>query len=296
MKPSVQRKVHTFVYYSGPVALLIVLLVSAFLVATRPPSPVNTYRALSKSASAEYFAKDVFRTWISGKGGGPDFSPSEKKIDGMVSSIDKLRLSGDPVRLTGYTVTDVERNVSSDGRYVQWAYEITASMVIPGGAVSTNRFRVTFLESDGAYQVIALPYMIPNSVVPMKVDSVYAMNIDHNSVLFKRIEGFSKAYLAGKQTRTDISGYVTSDFNSGAVQNTPYTDVKVSDAKAASDKEPAGAGVGETFQVMVTAKVYLTVDSFVTMQLPLTVVQPKDGQWAVQSVDTIVDFGEVHGR
>lgn len=272
---------------SGPVAVVVAVLTLVFVIATKPPAPLNTYKALTQYTRAEYFARNFLLMWLAG---GP---PQEQRFKEMVSVDTKVGLAPDPLTVTDINVTDVSMTPAGPER--EWAFTLVASLVPPGGTASRNFFRLVFVEHDSAYQVITLPRLTTSGITPIRVASIYGQHAALDSVLGKVIANFSQAYLIPSNS-SQMGRYASEKFTDKPVPNSPYTSVKVSDIQVAGDTQPTEVKPGQGLDVLVTVKASISVTTFSMMQLPLHVTQTSNGQWLVDMFTEPVDFGEVTAR
>src|SRR5690606_12003736 len=104
IRRSVQRKLLLASYFTGPIAILLVPLLGFFMVSTRPPTPVETYTALTQYNRAEYFARQYLLIWLAGSDRLSD------QLSEMTSVGErKIELNPDPLKVTDINVVSVKR-------------------------------------------------------------------------------------------------------------------------------------------------------------------------------------------
>lgn len=290
VRPSVQRRALLVSFFTGPLAILLVLLLGAFLIITRPEQPVDTFKALSAYQRAEYFARNFLLVWLAG-------SPRQVDIYKEMTSIDgKLELNPDPMTVTDINIMDVSRTTTDKPDEVEWAYTLAASTIPPGATATRNFYRVTFVEKNGAFQVISLPRLTSKGITPIKVATVYGQHAALDGTLGKMLANFSKAFLVPGGDSGALGRYASEKFTEQPIKTSPYTSVKITAIQVAKDKPVTDAKPGDSFDVLVTVKASISTTTFTTMQLPLKVSMTPNNQWLVDSITEPVDFGAVENR
>lgn len=289
VRADVQRKFLLVSMLSGPIAILVAVLALAYVVLNNPPAPVDVHKALSSYTNASYFARNYTLVWL---GGGT----KQKDAIGSMSSVPaSFNLNPDPMTVTDLNVTDVLWT-PTEGAETEWAFTIAATAVPPGGAASRNFYRVTFVEKDGAFQVITLPRIVNPETTPIRIATTYTSNTSLDGVLGKTLANFAKAYLVPGDSAS-LGRYVSENFKGSPIAGSPYTAVKVTSINVAEGSpDPSTAGPGSTVEVMVTVQASISMTTFTTMQLPLRVTSTANGQWLVDAIMEPVNFGAVEAR
>lgn len=290
VRPSVQRRVILVSFFTGPISIALVILLGTFLILTRPPRPVDTFKALSAYQRAEYFARNFLLIWLSGS------SAQENVYKEMVSVTGKLDLNPDPMTVVNINTTDVDRYQGDVPGEVEWSYTMVASTVPPGAGPSRNFYRVTFVEKDGAFQVISLPCLTSKNIVPIKVESMYTQFTSLDGTLGKTLTNFVKAYLVPGSDSGALGRYVSDKFGDQPIKGAPYTSVRVTALQTSGNRQVTDAVPGDSFDVLVTIRASISTTTFTTMQLPLKVSMTKNRQWLVDSITQPVNFGSVTAR
>lgn len=290
VRPSFQKRALWVALISGPLAIIISALTVLFSIVTRPPSPVDVYRAQTQIVRAEFFARNYLLLWLAGS------DRQESRFKEMTSVDVRLTLNPDPVTVMDINVTDVLRTPA--GSETEWAFTLVATVVPPGGNTSRNSYRVTFVEKDGAFQVIALPRIVFNGVTPIHVDTVYKGSEPLDGVLGKTLANFAKAYLTPSDGEGSLGRYVSPKFIDKPIQGSPYASVRVTDIQtvAASGMQYIEPTPGTTLEILLTVRAMMSTTTFTTMQLPLRVTMTENRQWLVDSITELVDFGTVSVR
>lgn len=289
VRPEVQRKFLLTSMLSGPIALVLALCAVAYVVLTKPPTPVNVHRELSSYTNASYFARNYVLVWLGGS------AKQKDSIAAMSSVPASFTLNPDPMTVTDLNVIDVLWT-PTDGAETEWAFTIAATAIPPGNAASRNFYRVTFVERDGAFQAITLPRIINQGVTPIRIATKYTSNAALDGVLGKTLANFTKSYLVPGDSAS-LGRYVSDKFLGAPISGSPYTAVKLTSINVAEGSpDPATAGPGSSVEVMVTVQASISLTTFTTMQLPLRVTSTANGQWLVDLITEPVDFGDVEAR
>lgn len=287
IRPSVQRRALLFSVFAGPLAMLLSLAALIFVVVTKPPTAESVDSTITSYTKAEYFAKNFLLVWLAG---GPKLN---ERFSEMSSASQKITLNPDPMTVTDINTTDVLKTPA--GPETEWAFTLAATAIPPGGSMSRNFYRVTFVEKDGAFQAITLPRLTAQDSTPIRVDTVYTGGVDLASVLGKNVANFAKAYLVPGGAG-NLGRYVSERFVGGPIANSPYTGVEITNISHSGDVDPTGIEAGGSLEIMVTVKASVSSTTFTTMQLPLRVSATANGQWLVEAITEPVDFGTVAGR
>lgn len=275
---------------SGPVALVIAVLAMAYVVMTKPPTPVDVHRELTAYTNASYFARNYLLVWLGG-------SPKQQdNIASMSSVAGTFKLNPDPQRVTDLNITDVLWTPASESDQTEWAFTLAATATPPGSSATRNFYRVTLVESDGAFQAITLPRLINQGTTPVRVNTVYTANTALDGTLGKTLANFTKAYLIPGDSGS-LGRYVSEKFTESPISGSPYTTVRVTSINVADGSpDPSQAVAGDSVEVMVTVQASISLTTFTTMQLPLRVSLTAGGQWLVDALTEPVNFGAVEPR
>lgn len=287
VRPSVQRKALLFSVFAGPLALLVALATLVFAVVTKPPATGDINKTITAYTRAEFFARNYLLIWLGG-----DTKQGERFAE-LTSTNERIALNPDPMTVQDINVTDVLKTEA--GTETEWAFTLAANAIPPGGSLSRNYYRVTFVELDGAYQAITLPRLTNREVVPIRISSVYSGGADLNGVLGKNVANFAKAYLTPGDAG-NLGRYVSEKFPGEPISNSPYTSVQLTNLAYAGDKTPADAAAGDSIEILATIKASVSTTTYTFMQLPLRVTQTSNGQWLVDGITEPVDFGAVEAR
>lgn len=290
IKPSVQKRFLFISMISGPVALVLTVLFGVYTVLRMPTDIVDVHKELMSYTRAEYFARNYTLAWLAGS------SKQNTTIDSMTSASAKLTLNPDPMTVTDLNMVDVLWTPTADPAITEWAFTVSATIIPPGGTSSRNFFRVTLVEKQGAFQAITLPRITTRDIVPIRVNTVYVVSTDVNGVLGKIVSNFMKAFLIPGDSGS-MGRYVSEAFTAKPISGAPYSSVKVTGINIADGyPNPVDATPGQSVEIMVTVRAFVSTTTYNTMQFPLRVTMTSNGQWLVDSITEPVNFGEVEAR
>jgi hypothetical protein len=287
VRPAVQRRALLFSVFAGPLALLVALATLVVTVVTKPPATGDINAIITSYTRAEYFARNFLLVWLAGT------PKNASQLEAINSATDTISLNPEPMTVTDINVIDVLKTPADPE--TEWAFTLAATTVPPGGTMSRNYYRVTFVENNGSYQAITLPRLTNREVTPIKVETVYGNPVDLRGVLGTNIANFTKAYLVPGDSG-NLGRYASEKFVGGSIANSPYTSVQITGIAVAGDVDPIDAEPGTSLEIMVTVKASISTTTYTFMQLPLRVTQTSNGQWLVDSITEPVDFGEVSER
>lgn len=289
VRPSVQKNFLFWSMISGPIALVLSVLTLAAMLIFRPPSSVDTYRALTEYTRSEHFARNFLLLWLAGN------KTQEARFKEMTSTDVRAALPPDPLTVTDINVTDVSRYTTDNPGEVEWAYTLSASILPPGGTLTRNFFRVVFVEVGGAFQAIALPRITSSGITPIKVGGGYPQQAALDGALGKVMANFAQAYLVSSNS-AQLGRYASEKFTGKPIVNSPYTSVKVTDIQVGGDKDVTTTRAGDSLDIVVTVKGNISDSTYSMMQLPIRVTQTSNGQWLVDRFNEPLDFGEITAR
>lgn len=290
VRPEVQRKFLLMSMLSGPVAIIVAVLALAYVVLNKPPTPTDVHRELTAYTNASYFARNYLLVWLGGS------TRQQDNIMAMTSAAGSFKLNPDPQRVTDLNITDVLWTPAEDSAQTEWAFTIAATTTPPGSNSTRNFYRVTLVESNGAFQAITLPRLVNQGTTPIRIATVYTSSTALDGVLGKTIANFAKAYLIPGDSGS-LGRYVSEKFTESPISGSPYTAVRVTSINVGEGSpDPAQASAGDSVEIMVTVQASISLTTFTTMQLPLRVSLTSGGQWLVDSITEPVNFGVVEPR
>ena len=184
-KPRARERALLAAMISGPLALLVALIVGALVVATvaNTPKPVNTYTAISSAQKAQNYARNALLLWLSGS------KPAEKVLLSRNTAEQVVNLSDNGFEVFTIDPVDIERHQGSDA--VEWVVTLSATLVSPGAAApQVNRFSVTVLEHEGNYQLLTWPMIVNADNQSFTVTSKYTVPVERTSPLGQAMQRF----------------------------------------------------------------------------------------------------------
>lgn len=291
-KPRVRERALVFALISGPLALLLSLIVgvAAITAVSRIPTPVNTYAAISDVARVQNYARTALVLWLSGS------KPSEKPLLARKTAEQSISLSENGFEVFAVDPVDVVRYQGSDA--VEWVVTLSATLVPPGsGASQVNRYAVTVLERDGSYQLLTWPAIVNGTSETFTVSSKYTVPVDRNGSLGQSLERFVTAYLTSTGTATSLGQYVSAQFTGSAILDSPYSSVEILEINALADSpQPATAKPGTQLGVLLRVKAIAAVTTWSVMDLPLKVTLGANNVWLVDGIESPVRWGAVGAK
>ena len=291
-KPRARERALLAAMISGPLALLVALIVGALVVATvaNTPKPVNTYTAISSAQKAQNYARNALLLWLSGS------KPAEKVLLSRNTAEQVVNLSDNGFEVFTIDPVDIERHQGSDA--VEWVVTLSATLVSPGAAApQVNRFSVTVLEHEGNYQLLTWPMIVNADNQSFTVTSKYTVPVERTSPLGQAMQRFVTAYLTSTGTATSLGQYVSAEFTGTAIADSPYSSADIDSIKAlAGSPQPSTAKPGTQLSVLVRAKASASVGTWSVMDLPLRVSLGANNVWLVDGFDSPLRWGAITGK
>ena len=290
-KPRVRERALLFAIISGPLALLLSLIVAVAAITSlaRIPAPVNTYSAISDVTRVQNYARTALVLWLSGS------KSSEKPLLGRKTAEQGVSLSDVGFEVFSVDPVDIVRHQGSDA--VEWVATMAATLVPPGsGAPQVNRYTVTVLEHDGSYQLLTWPAITNGNSSTFTVASKYNVPVERTGPLGQSLERFVTAYLTSTGAATSLGQYVSPEFTGSAILDSPYSSVEILETKAAAGSPPPGtAEPGTQIGVLVRVKAMASVGTWSVIDLPLKVTRAANDVWLVDGIESPVRWGSISG-
>jgi len=292
-KPQARERAVLLAMISGPLALLLVLVMSVIVVASlsRVPAPVNTYAAIANTERVQNFARNALLLWLGGS------KPAEKRLLDRNHAEQSIDLSSAGFEVFSIEPVDVARLQGSDA--AEWEVTMAATLVVPGsnGAPQVNTYKVIVLDHDGDYQLLTWPSIVNHANSTFTVNSRYTAPVDRNSALGSALERFVTAYLTSTGPNTSLGQYVSAAFTGSPIADSPYSSAEIESIKALEDNPlVANAKPGDQLSVMVRVKASASVDTWSVMDLPLKVSLGDNNIWLVDGIESPVRWGAVTGK
>jgi len=291
-KPRARERALLAAMISGPLALLVSLIVGALLIGAvaNTPKAVNTYDAISSSQRAQNYARNALLLWLSGS------KPSEKVLLSRNTSEQAVDLSDNGFEVFTIDPVDIVRHQGSDA--VEWVVTLSATLVSPGAnSPQVNRFAVTVLEHGGDYQLLTWPVIVNADNKSFTVSSKYTVPVERTSPLGQSLQRFVTAYLTSTGSATSLGQYVSAEFRGTAIADSPYSSAEITSIKALSDSpQPATAKPGTQLSVLVRVKASASVGTWSVMDLPLRMSLGANNVWLVDDFDSPLRWGSITGK
>ena len=290
-KPKVRERAMLVAIISGPLALVLSLVVAAFTVASVAsiPKPVNTYAAISSVARVQNYARTALVLWLSGS------KSSEKPLLARKTSEHNVDLSESGFEVFAVDPVDIARYPGSDA--TEWAVTLSATLVPPGGTgPQVNRYLVTVLDRDGHYQLLTWPAIINGDSGTFTVANKYTVPVERTGSLGQSLQRFVTAYLTAGGQSASLGQFVSSDFTGSAILDSPYSSAEIQQILVMDGSaQPSSAKPGTQLSVMVRVKAAAAVTTWSIMDLPLKVSLGANNVWLVDGVESPVRWGSITG-
>lgn len=291
-KPRARERALLAAMISGPLALLVSLIVGALLLAAvaNSPKPVNTYDAISSAQRAQNYARNALLLWLSGS------KPAEKVLLSRNTAEQSVNLSDAGFEVFTIDPVDISRHQGSDA--VEWVVTLSATLVAPGASSpQVNRFEVTVLEHGGDYQLLTWPAIVNTDNQTFTVASKYTVPVERTSPLGQSAQRFVTAYLTSTGSATSLGQYVSSEFSGSAIVDSPYSSAEIESIKALADSpQPSTAKPGTQVGVLVRVKASASVGTWSVMDLPLRMTLGANNVWLVDGFDSPLRWGPITGK
>lgn len=291
-KPKARERGLVFSIISGPLALLLVVLM-VFLMArilSNLPKPVDTYKAITEVTRVQNYARNSLLLWMGGS------SSAQVALMARSSASQTIELSKVPFEVRSIDPSDIVRFQGVDA--VEWQATFAVTFVAPGSnSAQINRFLLTILDKDGNYQMLLWPSIVNPDTQPFKVASKYTVPVDSNGSLSQSLARFVTAYLTSTGGVTSLGQYVSSKFTGSAIADSPYSLAEIQEIKASTGSPlPGNAEPGTELKVLVKVKASASLDTWSVMHLPLRVTLGSNKVWLVDGIDAPVGWGAIAGR
>ena len=288
-KPRMRERAFLLAIISGPLALLLSLVVTVVTLAAvaNIPKPVNTYAAISNVTRVQNYARTALVLWLSGS------RSSEKPLLARKTSEQSVELSETGFEVFAVDPVDIVRQQGSDA--VEWVVTLSATLVPPGaGSPQVNRYVVTVLDRDGHYQLLTWPVIANGDAGTFRVASKYTVPIDRNGALSQSLQRFVTAYLTAGNQSASLGQFVSSEFAGSAILDSPYSSADIQQISALADSpQPSTAKPGTQLSVLVRVKAAASVNTWSLMDLPLKVTLGANNVWLVDGVESPIRWGAI---
>lgn len=291
-KPKARERGLVFSIISGPLALLLVVLMVSLMarILSNLPKPVDTYKAITEVTRVQNYARNSLLLWMGGS------SSAQVALMARSSASQTIELSKVPFEVRSIDPSDIVRFQGANA--VEWQATFAVTFVAPGSnSAQINRFLLTILDEDGNYQMLLWPSIVNPDTQPFKVASKYTVPVDSNGSLSQSLARFVTAYLTSTGGATSLGQYVSSKFTGSAIADSPYSLAEIQEIKASTGSPlPGDAEPGTELKVLVKVKASASLDTWSVMHLPLRVTLGSNKVWLVDGIDAPVDWGAIAGR
>ncbi|SIL99624.1 Uncharacterised protein [Mycobacteroides abscessus subsp. abscessus] len=291
-KPKARERGLVFSIISGPLALLLVVLMVSLMarIMSNLPKPVDTYKAITEVTRVQNYARNSLLLWMGGS------SSAQVALMARSSASQTIELSKVPFEVRSIDPSDIVRFQGANA--VEWQATFAVTFVAPGSnSAQINRFLLTILDEDGNYQMLLWPSIVNPDTQPFKVASKYTVPVDSNGSLSQSLGRFVTAYLTSTGGATSLGQYVSSKFTGSAIADSPYSLAEIQEIKASTGSPlPGDAEPGTELKVLVKVKASASLDTWSVMHLPLRVTLGSNKVWLVDGIDAPVGWGAIAGR
>lgn len=288
-KPKARRNATLVALFSGPLALVLVLLLGLITVASfsKVPKPVDTYAAITEATKVQNFARNALLQWLGGT------TTTEKPLLAKSSAAQTISLSPVPFEVLSIDPSDIERIAGTDA--AQWRVVLAATINSPGAASpQMNRYALTVIDRDGDFQLLTWPYIVTAGNGTFTVSSRYTVPLGANSPLGQSVQQFASAYLTSSAgSSTQLGRFVSERFTGTAVADSPYTEVVVQEIRALEGSTPATAKPGTQVSVLARVKASASLQTWSVMDLPLRMSLSANNVWLPDGFDSPVRWGRI---
>ena len=290
-KPRARERAFLFAMISGPLSLLLVVVMLALTanILAHLPKPVNTYAAITEVTRVQNFTRNTLLLWLGGS------STSESPLLARSSAAQSITLSEVPFEVRSVDPSDIVRWQGADA--VEWQATSAVTMVVPGAdSAQINRYSVTVLDRSGSYQLLAWPSIVNADTVAFKVATKYTVPVEKTGSLGQSLDRFVTAYLTSTGGATSLGQFVSSKFTGSAIVNSPYSSATIEDIKeAAGGPQVGNAAPGTQVNVLVRVKATVSIKTWSVMDLALRVSLGSNKVWLVDGIDAPIGWGSIRG-
>ena len=276
------RKLMIGLWACGVIALLLSVLNMCQIGRIEVPEQYSMQTEISRFQSAQNWGADYMLLYLAGT---PSSLPALKA---RTSAPGEISLPTVPLAVQDIRPGTVEYVAGSPD--AEWSFLYRVRAVVPGASsVRTSVYRLIFVEHENSYQVIKLPESVSEVTTPFRSETVYVGTADPSSALGKATTDFLKAFLTGGDNGS-LGRTVSGDFKGTPLQGSPFTVITVTSIHT-QGSVPSNPESGATVKTLVTVKASITGDSWQIQQYALTMKFTDQGQWVVDKVSDVIDFG-----
>jgi hypothetical protein len=246
--------------------------------ATHKPAP-DVQREVTINNNIRFFVTNFLTLYFGGYGDG-----DKKALQAMVLNDVPISLSDQPMTADYINIDDVKTLASGQDKGL---YEVAANITLtaPGSQSTTrNHYTLEVVRAGTAYAVARLPELAEYQTPSVSAMSKLVAEMSPDSDLGLAITSFATAYYVSSNSDA-LGRYVTSNFPTGSIKNSPYTGVQVMSIKAPKQLDgPGRPDKHENVTVLVTLKGVVTTTTFNLMQVLLNVQISDNDRWVVDGI------------
>lgn len=260
---------------------LIFALVAVLITALRPiPQPPNTTEDFTRLTRVQFFAENFLTVWLTGT------SADAATMRAMVTSptIVPTTWSSDALEVSNLNTADIEAHPYKDGS-TQWVITTGVTLTPPGNdQPRRNYFTTTVIDRPGtAIKALSLPRIVNLTRPNITVVNDYSHSINTSSPVGIAVSNFAAAYYTSDTG--SLGRFVSSNFHAEPINGTPYTGVELT-ALSAHTALPQNPDAGTTLDVLATLKASISLTTFQTLNVPITLRATDRNLWVVDNLPT----------
>ncbi|TQC45046.1 hypothetical protein EEB14_33955 [Rhodococcus sp. WS4] len=275
----------TYICYALVAVVVVMVLAMMFSGNARIP---NTTEDFTKLTRVQFFAQNFMTIWLTGT------DKDVPAIKEMVSAPSALpdKWNPEPMEISDLNVADIK---STGGvAFTEWVVTVGATLIPPGTAVpQRNYFAVTVIEKDGSFRALTMPRPVNITRAPVSVQTGYTNSVGSATPLGTSVTNFVAAFYT-QNTSGSLGRYVSSDFDPVPIANSPYTSAEVLSIKSREAVDMQNGTAGDTAELLVTIKSAMSLSTYNTIEVPMTVQRTDNGQWLVSSIEDITKISDDH--
>lgn len=264
----------------------IVAVFALFAVVVFKPAPVipDVAREFSTMQRVQFFSTNFLTVWLTGT---ERDAPTVKQ---MVSDTSVLpqKWGVEPVEISDINVADLERITDPDRPdWTEWWVTMGVTVVPPSTGVSQRLYYlVTVIEDNQSLRALTMPRLVEHTRPPVGLMPDVDTMVPLTSGLGTSVSQFVSAYFTAGDG--SLGRYVSAEYTGGPLVGSPYTSADVLSIRSKGAVAVDSHEVGQPVRLLVTVRAGLSVTTFHTMSVPMTVHRTDNGTWLIDSIDTLV--------
>lgn len=268
--------------------VVVVALLAIGLLFNRGPEIPDTAAEFTRLTRIEFFSKNFMTLWLTAT----DKDASALKEMLSDPAVAPSTWNSEPIAVADLNVVDM--TPTSDGELTEWLVDIGVTVTAPGSTVPQRAyFAVTVIEKAGGLRALTLPRPINIDRAAVDVTPDYKNIVGISTPIGSNVANFVDAFYT-QNASGSLGRYVSGNFAANTIAHSPYSSSEVLEIKSNSAVDAATADSGTTAALLVTIKAAISVTTFNTFTVPITVSRAENGQWLVDSIDDITRATETH--